>query len=167
MVNANLLQQIEIDIDKAYGNRDEPVFTFVKTAIRKRPYLTVLDCLGHKFKVEDTSDLNNDVSLMLVLRSEYQKWIVGLSLAGPYCFVGKLNDSDCIAYLLERGANENSILNEERDILRCLALADTITLTERVLETNTRLNLPGSLSGLASVYQALFTDTDVFPWASN
>lgn len=148
-------------IRKKYKSLDAPDFSFVREVLSNQPYAKVIQKIARGFDLEEDTDPNDDVSFGYLLTKEHQRWMLRISMVGPYAVLFRLDSAASIEVLSPMmpglSAAETSLvtlLSEahiqlmERDTL-CLPVPIQLFSTE---PENSRL------------YQALFVDSDVLPW---
>ena len=149
-------------IKEVYRSLDEPNFSFVMEATRKRPYEDVISevvtTLG--LASEEYNDPNDDVSFQYHLSRGDENWAVELSMLGPFAVVARIGEGwDRV--LIQ---NDSSLSELERQLLAILRSYGLRLLSREELEQPVPLRLFNAEPGDVRVYQALFSDIDVLPW---
>ena len=143
-----------------YGSLDGPNFRKVSETLRSGPYLPLVESLRSSgIEITDTTDLNNDVSVRLVLDRSGKQVGLALSGVGPYA-----------ALICWDAAKRYSWVTQLENAPTPLAalVAQTVQhagfqLLDRSLVCRTiRMNWYDG-SEEVTLYQALFTDTDQIP----
>ena len=148
-------------IASAYGSLDEPYFGTIQAAYKTRPYADVERALRERFHVTDDTDLNTDVSVVLIAQGATGRWIVYLSLLGPYAVVNRGHEGPRCEVVVPPG-----VPGEEADVFNILAAANIAVLPRELLELPSALRRDLSEPTNASLFQALFVDLDVLPWST-
>ncbi|MFI0448132.1 hypothetical protein [Actinomadura sp. 6N118] len=147
-------------IESAYGSLSEPHFGFIASGLEARPYAPLMEEVGQVFQVEDDTDPDDDHGFMYGLDREGRRWVLTISLVGPYAAFARLGKSwDTILTATVPG-----LLEEERWLINKLSSAGLKLLTREEMEQPVNLNLFNADPGTVRVYQALFTDTSILPW---
>ena len=154
------MQAIMTALRACYGSLDEPNFHKVSEVLKSDPYRPLVELLRSSgIQVTDTTDLNNDVSVRLVLDRSGDQVGLALSGVGPYA-----------ALLYQDAAERYSWVTQPQNAPTPLAalVAQAVQgagfeLLDRSLASRTiRMNWYDG-SEEAALYQALFTDSDVIP----
>ncbi len=148
-------------IELKYVSLGRPDFTFVNKTIEANPYSLLLNKLKAMFEVEEITDINDDVSFNYVLSISGKQWVAKLSMVGPYAIVLKVLDNGDSELVMP-----NSSVVEEKKIISFLLENQLSILEQEILETSCPLKLFNTEPENVSIYQALFSDTDVLPWKS-
>lgn len=143
-----------------YGSLESPRFGFVGEALEARPYQGLIDQLAELGRLEETTDVNVDVAFCLGITAAPEMAGVMLSMAGPYAVLTRLGAAGI--ELVEGRDPKNSHFIEK--IITLLEGAGVSILTEDELVTPLDLRLANTEPGEVTIYYALFTNTDAFPW---
>ncbi|MGY2134865.1 hypothetical protein ACW9KT_21725 [Hymenobacter sp. HD11105] len=84
-----LLQSINSAILASYGSYTQPNYSFVSKVFQRQPYQPILQELSVRFTVEDTTDINYDVSFVYTLRHE-EVYGLHLSMVGRFFILFRL-----------------------------------------------------------------------------
>jgi hypothetical protein len=153
-----MLTEIKSIITDKYKSLEFPNFSFknntpdsvcdVKNYLKERGYL-----------IDDTTDVNEDVSSIISLSKEKNNWLLLLSWVGPFFTLVKSNggnykfydenSSDIDDAVIVEGANKYGYSN-----------IPTNLLFEKI---QMAINLDGLEE--TEIYRAIYTNTDIFPWA--
>lgn len=96
------------DIVETYGSWTMPKFRSISARYKKKPYSSLVERLRADFKVQETTDLNDDVAVMLAVSGADGIDGLLLSLVGSYAAATKdgilleVVDDNRIGLLLER-----------------------------------------------------------------
>lgn len=161
MNNQGIAEDVLQVIRQRYRSLESPDFSFVEQALAKRPYQTMMSILQQRFQVEEDTDPNDDVSFGYVLTRGQQRWILRVSMLGPYAVLLRLDAADNAA-LIDPATTELSAL--EKELVATLADHGIHVLGLEVLLQPVPLQLFNTEPENTRVYQALFTDSDVLPW---
>lgn len=154
------MQTIMAALQSSYGSLDDPNFHAINAAFLGGVHQHLIDTLRAKCsEVIETTDQNDDVSRQLVLSQDGVDVALGLSAVGPFatlhyldtngrsCWVDRQDDAPTPLAALVASAVEGAGLR--------LLDRDTVSWTIRMRQ-------PDGTS-TATLYQALFTDTDRVP----
>ncbi len=160
MADSNQLFQA---IAAKYRSMDNPDFHWVSEEYERRPYRELERCLGDRFVVEDTTDLNNDVSCVLSVSSEISgaRWSLMLSLVGPYAVL--LRETGAEGWDVYAGVGSDAKSEEEKWILEACNQHSVEVLSLEVLKIPIPLRLFDAEPENVRMYQALFSDSDHIP----
>ncbi len=159
-VQDELFRSIMAALDSCYGGLSEPSFSEVSATLRADPHREIQTSLQRKgIVVTDTTDLNNDVSTRLVLDRAGDQ--VGLALSGVGLFAAVLHqDSEGqYSWLLHPDHAPTSLA---ADTVRTVQKAGYKLLGRDVVSQSIAMNWYDG-STRATLYQALFTDSDRIP----
>jgi hypothetical protein len=144
-------------ITARYGSLEEPNYSFVEEVVRRQPYAQLLGALSKLADVEETTDLNNDVSFRYVLRHDSQSWALDVSMVGPFGLLLRLGtDREVVTDQSDEG--------REREIVRTVKEAGVSLLSREVLETRIPFHRLAEESHHATIYNALISDEPLLPW---
>ena len=147
-------------IARAYGSLDDPYFGTIQAAYETRPYAEVEHALRERFQVTEDTDFNTDVCVVLIVQGATGRWIVYLSLLGPYAAVNRGHEGPWCEVVVSPGAP-----GEEAEVFAILAAANIAVLPRDILEMPTRLRRDLTDPQYANLFQALFVDLEVLPWS--
>ncbi|WNG16937.1 hypothetical protein [Cystobacter fuscus] len=143
-----------------YGSLSSPSFLFVRQAADQAPYAALLERLKEWFEILDDTDLNDDVCFFYVLRRNGKVWSLLLSMVGPYGLFMRADEPRCVV-LTSASSDLPDIERTTMDVVRSEGVQ---LLGSHTLEQPIALNLwPTEPDGVC-LFQALFTDSSVFPW---
>ena len=148
---------------KAYGSLDEPSFSFVEKTAKRRPYdplVSDLKALG--FEIEETTDINEDVSFCYVLRARGSQWSLQLSMIGPFAVFFRLErHGEPIAEITEVTGD---LIDLEKDAVVVFRQSGVLVLGESILRRRIPLSMFYTEKQDVRFYQALFSDVEILPW---
>ena len=160
MANDKTMQDIMAALSTCYGDLDSPDFRLAALALDRDPHHRLKDALreGGRSLIE-TTDPNDDVSTQLVVRAGNEQVAVELSVVGDFAIVRLLRPDGASTWVTGPGDTTSALaLHATRLVGRAgLKLLDRGTATTRV---KIRVN---DDQPTATVYQALFTNTDQVP----
>ena len=140
-----------------YGSLDEPNYSFVEEVVRDRPYASLVEALSRVAVIEETTDVNDDVSFRYVVRAGGQSWALNLSMVGPYGLLLRLTSAREVV-------SDPAPEGDERQIVRLLEEAGVSLLSREVLETRIPFRPLGEETDQATIYQVLISDEPLLPW---
>ena len=143
-----------------YKSLEQPDFSFVSKISNSRPYEPLIKELREVFDIEETTDINEDVSFSYMLSNSNNKWVIELSMVGLYAVVLRILEGGSIQLVA------SSICEFERKIIYLLDKYKFRVLQRRELEQPISLKLCNTEPGDVFMYQALFSDTDILPWSN-
>ncbi|MEL6723282.1 MAG: hypothetical protein AAFP10_08745 [Pseudomonadota bacterium] len=143
-----------------YKSLDFPDFTFVKEMIKSKPYDSLIKKIGCLFDIEETTDVNDDVSFCYIIKKNESQWVIELSMLGLYAVVFRITD-DGGAELLVSPINQ-----QEEKIAYLLNEYGFERLSENILKQPVNLRLNNTEPENTCFYQAFFSDTDQLPWVT-
>ena len=143
-----------------YGDLDEPDFHKVTEALTSGPYCPLIELLRSSgIEITDTTDLNDDVSVHLVL-DRSGNW-VGLLLSGvgPYAALLHQDAAGRYVWVTQPGSAPTPLAALVAQAVQgaSFALLDRSLVSRRI-----RMGWYDG-SEEVTLYQALFTDTDCIP----
>ena len=141
-----LNNRIRNDLRIAYGSLSTPDWSFVEKRYKKHPYSRLIDRLGDFGTVQETTDLNDDVSVVVFVTLADDFGVnIRLSLVGSYACV-----SDSAGTIL----SQDELRHDDRTagILDLLLENNMLVLGESQLTSKVEF-----AEGLTTVYEALFS----------
>lgn len=150
-------------IQRRYQSLENPDFSFVSGAISAEPYQRVAQKIMLHFEIEDDTDPNDDVSFGYVLTQGKKRWVLRISMIGPYAVLLRLNkskNSQVISFMTP-GLSES-----EKELMTILSSHHIHLLDHDTLLLSIPLKLFNTEPENTRLYQALFVDSDVLPWES-
>lgn len=160
MIEANA-GAIIATIERAYGSLSNPSYSFVDRALAAKPYAVLIHCLGLLVDVEETTDVNGDVSFRYVLAQGEESWALNLSMVGPYGLLMRLSREGSHEVVTGESDAEGSV---EADLLAAIDDGGISLLTREVLQRAIPLRRPGDEDRQSLVYHALIGDDPLLPW---
>lgn len=161
MNDQGILDEVLKLIRQRYRSLESPDFSFVEAALAWHPYETVMSIFHQRFQVEEDTDPNDDVSFGYLLTKGQQRWILRISMLGPYAVLLRLDESDNAA-VIHATTTELSAL--EKELTATLTDHGIHLLGLEVLLHPVPIRLFNTERENTRVYQALFSDCDVLPW---
>jgi hypothetical protein len=155
------LDEVVQSIRAAYGSLDHPRFDFVADSVRARTYPAMIGQLAQWFSTQDDTDVNTDVSFGCLLASGCERWLLRVSMVGPYAVLVRLGRE--VGGVVLSGPTASSS-EAEQQLIGTVAASGLRLLDRDLLSRTVPLRLLAAPSGTVSVYQALFVDTDFPPW---
>ena len=158
--NGATMHAIMAALRACYGSLDEPNFHKVSETLKSGPYRPLVELLRSSgIQITDTTDLNDDVSIHLVLDRSGDQVGLALSGVGPYA-----------ALLCQDAAERYSWVTQPQNAPTPLAalVAQAVQgagfeLLDRGFVSRTIKMSWHDGSEEVTLYQALFTDTDRIP----
>jgi hypothetical protein len=156
------LERILADIGARYGSPETPDYHLVNAARAERSYQGIIDDLLQRFYVNDATNLNQDVSVVLLIRSKDRadstELMLQLSLVGPYAVLLELMAGG------PRLVDMDDIRPTTREIAALLAKWNLWLVPAEILSEPVHLKLLYTEPENVHVYQAVFSDVDMLPW---
>ena len=147
-----------LEVIKArYGSLEAPNYSFVEQVVQEHPYTKLVKALSRVAEIEETTDVNDDVSFRYVLRHGGRSWGLNLSMVGPYGSLLRLTAAGEV--VTDQAAQE-----DERQIVRLVKEAGVSLLSREALETRIPFRRVGEETDDATIYQALISDEPLPPW---
>lgn len=140
------------DIELAYGSLTKPSYHFVEKANHVFAETFIHAMRREGYKVEETTDLNDDIAFTFYVAMENYSWTVQISIIGMYCIVMEIDSNGKITF---NNYSQTAILEG------LLQNFGATILTKSDAEH--RINF-GDNNSKKSLYSILFTDTDSLPW---
>ncbi len=150
----DLISRLCADVVAAYGSLEDPDFGFAAREYAKRPYDHLIARIRSRFTVQETTDLNDDVSVTLAVTGTEVAFSLYLSLVGRYAALFRVSGADIIEPI------------KESDLVTCREGAEFLSILVehelRVLDPDVfRLEIPlrdlNSDSDKADFFSVLFT----------
>lgn len=149
MMTTNIGPQIEVDVQQAYGSFSTPNWSFAEMRYNSHPYAGLIDLLTEFGEVQETTDLNDDVSVVVFTDLNGSNGVtLRLSLVGKYACV-----SDLEGWFLTKPQ-----LMEDSHTQRVLDLIHEQHIV--LLEPNGLTNTIGFGDGHATIYEVLFSSDE-------
>jgi hypothetical protein len=143
----------------SYGSLAEPKWHFVQQRYESRPYAAIESELRQGFKVNDGTDLNDDVAVVLEVEGTRKSWVVWLSLIAPVAAVTRSGSRGVVSVAEGAGGDP-----EEEFLFGALERGGVTVLPQSLLELPIELALSNTEPQNVRYFQALFGDYDVLPW---
>jgi len=161
MMNEEEVQEVMDVIRRSYKSLQSPDFSFVRDTIAKRPYEKILRQISTHFQVEEDTDPNDDMSFGYVLTKGGERWVLRISMLGPYAVLLRLHQTAGIEVIAPRVQVSS---RAEKALITTLADHSIRLLDRDTLLILVPMRLFNAEPENTRVYQALFTDTDILPW---
>jgi hypothetical protein len=154
------IQRIVAEIIATYGSLSDPQYHFVSRVVDERPYRELEDALRGLGTMAETTDVNDDVSFNFSIQSGGEHWGIALSMVGPYAVVwgGPTGINGVVS------PHERAPTGFSGRLLEVLTAHGIEVLPERVVTSPLEFSGSAVDAEDATLFQALFTDTDVLPW---
>ena len=149
-------------IERQYKSLEKPDYSFVSKTISSKPYSELVEQLTALFEIEEITDSNDDVSFRYLLSQSEKQWVVELSMVDLYAVIFRFSEID----LPDDFVTLDNATSEEKEIYSLLSNHGFKFLSKSELEKPIALNLCNTEPDNVCLYQALFSDTDILPWAS-
>lgn len=154
------MQAIMAALRSCYGNLDDPDFRTVTAALRRDPHRPLIDALRLRgIEVAETTDLNDDVSTQLVASQAGDHAALELSAVGPFAIVRHLGADGRSRWVVQPG---EALTPLTAFIVTAVARAGFDLLDRSTVSRRIRMRRADGETE-ATLYQALFTDTDRIP----
>lgn len=146
--------EIRKSVEAAYGSLDEPNFGFVARVEKRNPYRNLLEKLGLKFELTETTDTNDDVAFCYygVSRNGTEEFGIRLSMVNRYGYLS--------------GDYHRPLIGSEepwlKEVFEILEQERVEVLSQTVLEEGIPLVLWTGEE--ANIFKALFSIVEDFPW---
>ncbi|MDZ4820034.1 MAG: hypothetical protein SGJ20_13775 [Planctomycetota bacterium] len=145
-MNTTLSNQIRTDVRGAYGSVSSPNWSFCEKRYANHPYGGLIEQLAHVGATQETTDLNDDVSVVVFVDLDGDQGLtIRLSLVGKYA---------CVSNSAGIFLPEQELLDDRR----------SRKILELVRQEGVSILRPQELSeqfnfgdGLATVYEVLFS----------
>ena len=102
MINTEEVQEIMDVIRSRYKSLQSPDFSFVRDTISQHLYEKVVRQLRKHFQVEEDTDPNDDVSFGYGLQKGNERWVLRISMLGPYAVLLRLHETARVEVLAPR-----------------------------------------------------------------
>lgn len=144
-------------IEERYGSLEHPNYAFVAELVDDQPFAELVTAISNVVDVEETTDVNDDVSFRYLLADEARRWTLDLSMVGPYGLLMRLAPSLIVV-------TDDSALGTELEIVRLLQQAGISLLSRTTLESPLPFRRLGAETEHATIYHALISDESLPPW---
>lgn len=157
------MQQIIDQIQATYGSLEEPNFSFRKQQDNARPYDELVATIIEELELaaDEYTDLNDDSCFGYTLSRDGVSWILELSMVGPFAAFSRIHENG--RKIL--AADDCDLTAPERRVLDLLTSRKLRIMRREELEQPIELRLFNTDPENTRIYQALFSDTDILPWA--
>ncbi len=145
-------------IEETYGSLAEPNYAFVEKALLAQPYARLLDGLSRLGELDETTDVNDDVSFRYVLARDDEEWAVSLSMVGPYALLLRLPPREPPVVVTAASGSTH-----EAELVELIERAGVRLLSRKALEREIPFRRPGADEESAFVYHAIISDESL-PW---
>jgi hypothetical protein len=148
-------------IRTAYGSLEQPCFGFIQAAASDPRYRELRTMLAERFELQRDTDLNSDVSFGYVLHIGVERWVLRVSMVGPYAMLLRLHQPGDD---LPVANSDPSSSEAERQLIDAVERSGFRLLDRDLLSQPVPLTLFNTAADRTRIYQALFVDTDFLPW---
>lgn len=156
-MSEDILEQLK----SIYGSLEDPEYFKINEVMEQRPYDQLVRELANYFRVEEITDVNEDVSFQYELSHGDEEWLLELSAVGKYVAFSRYG---------ERGerllvtSESNNLTPPERQVTDLLRRHGLRVMDQSDLDVPIQMNLFVTDSGKVRLYHALFSDNDSLPW---
>ena len=157
--DALIRDELRRQVIRAYGSLTSPTWHLIQARHDARPYAELEASLRARFVVRDTTDLNDDVALILEVDGTEREWVLFLSYVAPVAAVLALTGERRLQVLAHASGDADETL-----LFTLLEQHGLTALSQSTLEQPIELTLSNTLPGRVKLFQALFTDCDILPW---
>jgi hypothetical protein len=158
------ISDIEQVVRGVYKSLESPDFSFVQKALDSNPYRELVESLTSNYSVIDNTDPNDDVCFSLELEGGNHKWLLQLSMIGRYAACCRLSSSGHVDEVLSSVTGD--VIDDELELRKLLSDHKVRLMTRGEMEKPINLSLINTEPEDVCIYQALFSDTDIYPWGS-
>lgn len=134
-MTTNIGTQIRIDVQQAYGSISSPNWSFAATRYTNHPYSGLIDLLKEFSDVQETTDLNDDVSVVVFTDLNGSDGVtLRLSLVGKYAcvsdFAGRfltqlqLMEDSRTQRVLDLFSQQQIVLLEPKELTKSIGFGD-------------------------------------------
>ena len=158
MENHGLLDHVLKSLRTFFGSLNCPNFSKVQEYYERNPHRMVITQLMHHFVVEDATDLNTDIAVVLSLvpfKNKDEKFRIELSLVDKFVALFVVENESSIV-VTDRNRNNSECVT----ILKLLEKENYILIPKEILTSQIPFNRPNS-NGNSTVYNALFSDVEL------
>ena len=156
-MSEDLFEQLK----SVYGSLEEPTYFKINEVMDQRPYNRLVQELTDYFRVEEVTDVNEDVSFQYELILGDDEWLLELSAVGPYAVLSRYEEQG--GQLLITPESDH-LDPPERQVIVLLRRHDLRVMGRSDLDVPVRMNLFVTESESVCLYHALFSDNDSLPW---
>lgn len=154
------MQAIMTALGVCYGSLDEPNFRKVSEKLRNGPYRPLVETLRSSgIEITDTTDLNDDVAVHLVLDRSGDQVGLALSGVGPYAALLHQDVAERYSWVTQP---ENAPTPLAALVAQTVQRAGFQLLDRRLVSQTIKMSWYDG-SEEVTLYQALFTDRDRIP----
>lgn len=143
-MNIALSNQIKIDVQDAYGSISSPNWSFAEKRYAIHPYVRLMEMLSEFGTTQETTDLNDDVSVVVCIEFDDGDSItVRLSLVGKYACVSdsvgtflsqdSMNEKNCIYEIISILHESNIVILQREDIIQQIDFCGNLATVYEVL----------------------------------
>jgi hypothetical protein len=161
MITEKAKEKLVALICEKYKSLDAPDFSFVREALSIQPYAKVIQKIARGFDLEEDTDPNDDVSFGYLLTKEHQRWMLRISMVGPYAVLFRLDNAESVEVL---SPIMPGLSAAETSLVVLLSEAHIQLMDRDTLSLPVPLQLFNTEPENSRLYQALFVDSDVVPW---
>jgi hypothetical protein len=160
MLDNATIRQIMAELESSYGNLENPDFHKVASALARDPYRSLLQSLSASgASVTETTDPNDDVSVQAVVSQAGEQIALELSAIGPFGVVRRLADDGSSQWISKSDETTSPLAAR---VAGAAERAGVRLLDRDTAAMKVDIRFEPDDTG-ATLYQALFTNTDVIP----
>lgn len=147
-------------IQACYGDLADPSFLKVSTFLGSDPYHPLISWLkGSGFTITETTDLNDDVSTQLIAEKDGDQNALELSGVGPFAVLRHIQRDGRSRWVTQP---EHAPTPSSAAVAKAIQRAGLQLLAREMLAQTIEMQRWDGKTE-ATLYQALFTDTDIIP----
>lgn len=156
-MSEDLLEQLR----SVYGSLEEPTYFKINEVMAQRPYAQLVQELANYFRVEEITDVNEDVSFQYELTQGDDEWVLELSAVGTYAAFSRYGERGGRPLVTPESDN---LAPPERQVIDLLRRHGLRVMSRSDLDVPIRMNLFVTEPERVCLYHALFSDNDSLPW---
>lgn len=146
-MSMNFSNEMQTDIQNAYGSLSTPNWSFSEKRYATHPYIELINLLENLGDIQETTDLNDDVSVVLFAGINGSGGVtIRLSLVGRYACLSdsagrflseiELNEKGATQRVLELLQHENVMLIEPSELVETIRFGGGEATVYEVLFSN-------------------------------
>jgi hypothetical protein len=154
-----ITEHIKTDILSSYVSTNEPQFGFVQRRLND-PY-PICQKLVNSYVCEEDTDENTDVAFVYRLGKNGESVLLMISMVGRYALLARI-DSEAVELLgPDTSAGQSQF---EQEVTNLVESEGFKILEKNELLVPIRVQLFNTGVDKVTVYQALFSDNEYYPW---
>jgi hypothetical protein len=155
-----IMHAIIVALQACYGDLADPNFQKVSTFLDGNPYQSLISSLKNQgISITETTDLNDDVSVQLIAERDDDEVALELSGVGPFAALRHSETNGRDQWITGADDAPTPLAVLVANIVRRAGF----NLLDRTMATKKIRMCRADGTEEATLYQALFTDTDVIP----